>query len=59
MNEEILKTIRERGILLEKEVFDLLNSFQDVRTAKSFLENLEKISGQKKTIRFIRIQLDL
>ncbi len=47
MNEEILKTIRERGLMLEKEVFDLVNSFQDAELARSFLENLEKISGQK------------
>ncbi len=47
MKEEILKTIRERGLLLEKEIFDILNSFQDIASAKVFLEGLEKYSGQK------------
>src|SRR5438046_8887812 len=47
MNEEILRTIREKGLLLEKEIFDLLQSFQDSNSAKMFLENLERISGQK------------
>jgi len=47
MDIEILNTIREKGLLLEKEVFDLLNDFSDSRTAKDFLENLERISGQK------------
>jgi DNA polymerase II small subunit len=47
MNEEILKTIKEKGLLLEKEIFDLLQSFHDVGAAKIFLENLERISGQK------------
>ncbi len=47
MNLEILKTIRERGLLLEKDIFDLLNSFDDVSLAKDFLEGLERFSGQK------------
>ena len=47
MNTEILKTVRERGLLLEKEIFDLLNSFDDVNAAKMFLESLERFSGQK------------
>ena len=33
--------------MLEKEVFDLVKSFGDVSIAKSFLENIERNSGQK------------
>ncbi len=47
MNAEILKTIRERGLLLEKDIFDLINSFNDVSLAKDLLEGLERFSGQK------------
>jgi len=47
MNLEILKLIRERGLLLEKEVFDMLGSFNDTSLAKDFLEGLERFSGQK------------
>ena len=46
MNEEILKTIRERGLLLEKDIFELLNSFKDAGTARDLLEKLEVSSGQ-------------
>ena len=45
--EELLKTVREKGILLEKEIFDLLESFGDVGIVRDFLDNLEKVSGQK------------
>lgn len=47
MNSEILKTIRERGLLLEKDIFDLINSFDDVHLARDLLEGLERFSGQK------------
>lgn len=47
MNLEILKTVRERGLLLEKDIFDLLDSFNDIILAKNFLEGLERFSGQK------------
>lgn len=47
MNPEILKTIKERGLLLEKDIFDLLNNFNDVALAKDLLEGLERFSGQK------------
>jgi len=47
MNSEILKVIRERGLLLEKEIFDLLKSFNNVGLARDFLEGLERFSGQK------------
>ena len=62
MNEEILKTIKERGLLLEKEIFDLLNNIGDVDVVRGLLENLERFSGQKiitrgvlnKNIEFVR-----
>lgn len=47
MNNEILNTIKEKGLLLEKEVFELLNEFGNDILAKNFLENLEKVSGEK------------
>jgi len=47
MDKDVLKTIRERGLLLEKEIFDVVDSFEDPKIAVSFLENLEKISGEK------------
>src|SRR3989344_5611767 len=47
MNPEVLKVIRERGLLLEKDIFDLLNSFGDATAAKDLLEGLERSSGQK------------
>lgn len=47
MNTEVLQAIKERGLLLEKEVFDLVTNLQDITVAKFLLENLEKLSGQK------------
>ncbi|MCH7974673.1 MAG: hypothetical protein IH949_12460, partial [Bacteroidetes bacterium] len=47
MKEEILDIVKEKGLLLEKDIFDLLDNMSDVDTAKNFLESLEKISGQK------------
>ena len=47
MREEILSVIRERGLLMERAVLDLLDSFKDSGLAKEFLLNLERISGQK------------
>lgn len=47
MNEEILKIIREKGLLLEKEVFDLVSGISDVKGARDFLERVERFTGQK------------
>ncbi len=47
MNEEILKLIREKGLLVEKDIFELLKSFSSLGEAKRFLEQLERVSGQK------------
>ncbi|MBX4211951.1 metallophosphoesterase [Candidatus Pacearchaeota archaeon] len=46
MNQELLQTIKDRGLLLEKEVFDLVSSI-DAQAARIFLENVERLSGQK------------
>lgn len=46
MNDEVLKTIKERGLLLEKEIFDIVNSLEP-GMAIALLENLERASGQK------------
>ncbi len=42
-----MRLIRERGLLLEKEVYDLINQIRDVGIARNFLEQLERISGKK------------
>ncbi len=47
MHEDLLHLIKERGILLEKALYDLLRSFDDVTFAKEFLERLERAAGQK------------
>jgi DNA polymerase II small subunit/DNA polymerase delta subunit B len=47
MNPELLKVIREQGVLLEKDVLDLLEGFEDSNVARSFLENLVSVSGKK------------
>jgi len=47
MHDEILKIVRERGLLLEKRVIDLLDELQDAGLAREFLMQIEKISGQK------------
>ena len=47
MNEELLKAIKERGLLLEKEIFDLVSSIPNASLAKEVLISLEKFSGQK------------
>lgn len=46
MKEEIINLIREKGLLLEKDIFDLLSGINDLNAARNLLENLEK-SGQK------------
>ena len=47
MNKEIMDVIRKKGLLLEKEIYDLINSIDNIEIAKVFLEQLEKIAGQK------------
>jgi DNA polymerase II small subunit len=47
MNSEVLDAIRKKGILLEKEVFDLVASFEDKNSVDNFLEQLVRISGKR------------
>ena len=47
MNEKILNLIRKKGILLEKDIFDIVGNYQDIDLVEGLLENLEKVSGQK------------
>lgn len=47
MDRVILELIREKGLLLEKDIYDLLNGFGNVQVAKEFLNRLEIVSGQK------------
>ncbi len=47
MKEEILGLIRERGLLLEKKIIDLLEDFPDAGFARDFLVEIEKVSGEK------------
>jgi DNA polymerase II small subunit len=47
MNKEIIQLIKEKGVLLEKDIFDILKDVDDIGLAKSLIENLEKVSGQK------------
>lgn len=46
MNESLMKMIREKGLLVEKDILDLINGM-DEGVASSLLDNLEKITGQK------------
>lgn len=47
MNDEILNLIKEKGLLLEKEIFEEVKRCEDTSSARLLLENLEKVSGQK------------
>lgn len=47
MNEPISALIREKGVFLQKELYDLLNQFSDVGIARQFLDGLERATGQK------------
>ena len=47
MDPKILEVIREKGLLLEKEIYDLVENIHDSQSARVFLEQLEKISGEK------------
>jgi len=50
MKEEVMEMIRSKGLLLEKEIYDFLDGFDDVETARSLLVSLEKVSGGQKMI---------
>ena len=47
MNPEILRLINERGVLLQREIFELIMRFTDIASARTFLDALEKTCGQK------------
>ncbi len=47
MNAAILAFIRERGLFLDKDIFELLNGFESFDSARVFLEYLEQVSGEK------------
>ena len=47
MNKEVLEIIRERGLLLEKEVYELVDFLDDSLVVGNFLETIEKSSGEK------------
>lgn len=47
MKKEILEAIKDKGILLEKEIFDVLDEIDDTNLAVGFLGHLEKVAGQK------------
>ena len=62
MARNIVEIVREKGLLLDKSVFELLKSFDDFSHAVTFLESLEKVSGEKmitrgvlsKNVEFVR-----
>ncbi len=47
MKEDIMGLVREKKLLLEKQLFEILDKFDDKELAKNFLDGLEKASGQK------------
>lgn len=47
MNPDILRLINERGILLQRELFELVMRFDDISSARTFLDVLERSCGQK------------
>ncbi len=47
MNEEILHTLRQKGILLDRDIFEIVSQIDDKNTISYFIEGLEKVSGQK------------
>jgi DNA polymerase II small subunit len=47
MDNGILNVIKERGLILEKDVFDFVKGLEDLNVAESFLEGMEKFSGTK------------
>jgi len=47
INSELLSIIKDRGLLLEKDVFELMSSLAEFGVARTFLESIEQKSGQK------------
>ena len=59
MSAEIIKAIREKGLLLEKEIFDIVVGLENPSFARSFLEQLELASGQKIITKSLLLQNSL
>jgi len=47
MSSELLNIVKEKGLLLEKEIYEALSSINDSATIRKLLENFEQVSGQK------------
>tara|TARA_Y100000310_G_C20628464_1_gene787251 strand:- start:136 stop:1719 length:1584 start_codon:yes stop_codon:yes gene_type:complete len=47
MNIEILNVVREKGILLEKDVYKLVEALGNIAFAKGLIESVERSSGKK------------
>ena len=47
MDKDVLNTIKEKGLLLEKEIYELIDGFGNAQVARNFLEQIEKVSGKK------------
>ena len=56
MNSEIIQTIKEKGVLLEKDLFDALSSLQDPIIVGQLLDNFTAASGQKFITRAVLIK---
>ncbi|MGV8142453.1 MAG: OB-fold nucleic acid binding domain-containing protein [Candidatus Pacearchaeota archaeon] len=47
MSSDLLGLLRSKGVLVEKEVFDLLSSIKDTAVIDQLIDNLVSVSGQK------------
>lgn len=47
INPEILQIVKEKGLLLEKEIFEALSSVNDIRVVRKLLDNFENLAGQR------------
>lgn len=47
MTSELLQIVKEKGLLLEREIFDALSSINDSGSIRKILETFEMVSGQK------------
>ena len=56
MNSDILQALKEKGVLLEKEVFDVLDSLRDPLLIRELIDNFAEVSGQKIITRAVLIK---
>lgn len=47
MNDEVFRLIKEKGLLLEREIYDIINAMDDPKAARGFLEIVQSFAGQK------------